>query len=90
MDSEEQRSLMEARGRMLSLEERSSKEYLPLKAKAKAKAEAEAEAEAEAKAEAWRPQGKAQGSPFPSKPKDPFLSKPGIEQAGLNPVHLPG
>lgn len=67
---------------MLSLEERSSKEYLPLKAKAKAKAEAEAEA--------WRPQGKAQGSPFPSKPKDPFLSKPGIEQAGLNPVHVPG
>ena len=69
---------------MLSLEERSSKEYLPLKAKAKAKAKAEAEAEA------WRPQGKAQGTPFPSKLKDPFLSKPGIEQAGLNPVHLPG
>lgn len=64
---------------MLSLEERSSKEYLPLKAKAKAKAEAEAEAEAEAKAEAWRPQGKAQGSPFPAKLKDPFLSKPGSE-----------
>lgn len=62
---------------MLSLEERSSKEYLPLKAKAKA--EAEAEAEAEAKAEAWRPQGKAQGSPFPAKLKDPFLSKPGSE-----------
>lgn len=60
---------------MLSLEERSSKEYLPLKAKAKAKAEAEAEA----KAEAWRPQGKAQGSPFPAKLKDPFLSKPGSE-----------
>lgn len=68
---------------MLSLEERSSKEYLPLKAKAKAKAKAEAEAEAEAKAEAkaeaWRPQGKAQGSPFPAKLKDPFLSKPGSE-----------
>lgn len=56
---------------MLSLEERSSKEYLPLKPKAKAKAKAEAKA--------WRPQGKAQGSPFPSKLKDPFLSKPGIE-----------
>ena len=69
VDSEEQQFLMTARGRMLSLEERSSKEYLPLKAKAKAKA----------KAEARRPQGKAQGSPFPSKPKDPFLSKPGIE-----------
>lgn len=67
MDSEEQRSLMAARGRMLSLEERSSKGYLPLKAKAKAEAKA------------WRPQGKAQGSPFPSKLKDPFLSKPGIE-----------
>ncbi|ENO18085.1 hypothetical protein HMPREF9004_1210 [Schaalia cardiffensis F0333] len=75
---------MAARGRMLSLEERSSKEYLPLKAKAKAKAKAEAEVEAR------RPQGKAQGSPFPSKPKDPFLSKPGIEQPSLNPVHLPG
>ena len=65
---------------MLSLEERSSKEPLPL----------EVEVEAEAEVEARRPQGKAQGSPFPSKPKDPFLSKPGIEQAGLNPVHLPG
>ncbi len=61
---------------MLSLEERSSKEPLPLKA--------------EAEVEARRPQGKAQGSPFPSKPKDPFLSKPGIEQPSLNPVHLPG
>ncbi len=63
---------------MLSLEERSSKECLPL------------EVEAEAEVEARRPQGKAQGSPFPSKSKDHFLSKPGIEQAGLNPVHLPG
>lgn len=61
---------------MLSLEERSSKECLPLKA--------------EAEVEARRSQGKAQGSPFPSKPKDPFLSKPGIEQPSLNPVHLPG
>ena len=68
---------------MPSLEERSSKEYLPLKAKANAKAKAKAKdkakAKAEAEAEAWRPQGKAQGSPFPAKLKDPFLSKPGSE-----------